>query len=87
MKALIAVLAIAALAACGKKEDVAPGVKKPTPTYESAFRECIDRNTDPNRVPVITFETPEKIAEHCDVAAKSVMKDVEIRATARQKYL
>lgn len=87
VKQLIIIAAVAALAACGKKEDIAPVAKKPAPTYESAFRECIDRNTDPNRVPVITFKSPEEIAEHCEFAAKTVMKDVEIRATARQKYL
>lgn len=81
---IIATIAVLVLSACGKREDVA----SPTPpTYESEFRECIDRNTKPNRVSVIAYDKPEQIRDHCDYWAKHVMKEEDARAEARRLYL
>lgn len=44
-------------------------------------------NTGPDKVHAIAFDSPEKLADHCNAVAEREERDIKIRAAAREKYL
>lgn len=83
--AVVALGVAVALMGCGKKEE--PAARTGVRDFAEAFRECIDRNTRPDKVHAITFDSPEKLADHCNAVAEREERDIKIRAAAREKYL
>lgn len=81
---IVSAVAAAVLMGCGKMEE---SPRKSARSFTESFRECIDRNTKPDKVHVIPFDSPEKLADHCTGVAEREERDAQIRAAAREKYL